>query len=147
VLLSLTNPTCLGAVCSSGVLARKRWDNNEHYCDANAEKNDKEDEVEQRRTFAFNRRNEEMCQNETVLLWLFCDQVTGVAKMKQTILITKIIIHIIISSNNNSVALVSERTIWPRDRRLSEKIVPTYADRGVSRSERGGSPTAIISNF
>jgi hypothetical protein len=33
------------------------------------------------------------------------------------------------------------------DRRLSAKFVLTFADREVSRSQRGGSPTAIISVF
>jgi hypothetical protein len=31
------------------------------------------------------------------------------------------------------------------DRRLSVKLVPTFAARGVLRSQRGGSPTAVIS--
>jgi hypothetical protein len=35
----------------------------------------------------------------------------------------------------------------PNDRRLSAKIVPTFADRGVSRSQRGGFPTDVISVF
>jgi hypothetical protein len=35
----------------------------------------------------------------------------------------------------------------PSDRRLSSKLVPTFADRGVSRSQRGLSPTAVISIF
>jgi hypothetical protein len=33
----------------------------------------------------------------------------------------------------------------PSDRRLSAKLVLTFADRRVSRSQRGGSPTAVIS--
>jgi hypothetical protein len=33
----------------------------------------------------------------------------------------------------------------PSDRRLSAKLVPTFADRGVSRSQRGRSPSAVIS--
>jgi hypothetical protein len=33
------------------------------------------------------------------------------------------------------------------DRRLSAKLVPTFADRGVSRSQRGGSRTVVISVF
>jgi hypothetical protein len=33
----------------------------------------------------------------------------------------------------------------PSDRCLSAKLVPTFADRGVSRSQRPGSPTAVIS--
>jgi hypothetical protein len=28
----------------------------------------------------------------------------------------------------------------PGDRHLSAKLVPTFADRGLSRSQRGGSP-------
>jgi hypothetical protein len=45
-------------------------------------------------------------------------------------------------------------TPWPESARelyclgdscLSAKLVPTFADRGVSRSQRGGSPTAVIS--
>jgi hypothetical protein len=35
----------------------------------------------------------------------------------------------------------------PSDRHLSAKLVPTFADRGVSRSQRGGSPTAVIPVF
>jgi hypothetical protein len=35
----------------------------------------------------------------------------------------------------------------PRDRRLSAKLVPNFADRRVSRSQRGGSPTTVISVF
>jgi hypothetical protein len=35
----------------------------------------------------------------------------------------------------------------PSDHRLSAKLVPTLAKRGVSRSQRGGSPTAVISVF
>jgi hypothetical protein len=31
------------------------------------------------------------------------------------------------------------------DRRLSVKLLPTFANRGVSRSPRGGSPTTVIS--
>jgi hypothetical protein len=30
------------------------------------------------------------------------------------------------------------------DRRLSAKLVQTFADRGESRSQRGGSPTAEL---
>jgi hypothetical protein len=33
------------------------------------------------------------------------------------------------------------------DRRLSAKLVPTFADRGLSHGQRGGSPTAVISVF
>jgi hypothetical protein len=48
------------------------------------------------------------------------------------------------------------QTPWPEpaselyrliDRCLSAKLVPTFADRRVSRSQRGGSPTAVISVF
>jgi hypothetical protein len=35
----------------------------------------------------------------------------------------------------------------PSYRRLSEKLVPTIADRVVSPSQRGGSLTAVISDF
>jgi hypothetical protein len=36
---------------------------------------------------------------------------------------------------------------WPSDRHLSTKFVPTFADRGVSRSKRGWSPTAVFFVF
>jgi hypothetical protein len=39
----------------------------------------------------------------------------------------------------NPVALVLERTIPTERPPLSVKLVPTFADRGVSRSQRGGS--------
>jgi hypothetical protein len=35
----------------------------------------------------------------------------------------------------------------PSDRPLSAKLVPTFANRGVSRSQSGGSPTAVFSAF
>jgi hypothetical protein len=35
----------------------------------------------------------------------------------------------------------------PSDRCLYAKLVPPSADRGVSRSQRGGSSTAVISVF
>jgi hypothetical protein len=50
--------------------------------------------------------------------------------------------------------IYNTRTPWPQsanevyrpsDRRLSAKLVPTFADIGESRSQRGGSPTAVIS--
>jgi hypothetical protein len=49
-----------------------------------------------------------------------------------------------------------KKTPWPKsaseiyrtsDRRLSSKLVPTFADRGVSHSQGGGSRTAVISVF
>jgi hypothetical protein len=55
-----------------------------------------------------------------------------------------------------SHVILQKKTPWPdssselyrlSDHRLSAKLVPTFADRGVSRSQRGGSPTAIISVF
>jgi hypothetical protein len=51
-------------------------------------------------------------------------------------------------------AISLERTPWPEsaselyqptDCRLSAKLVPTFAERRVSRSHRGGSSTAVIS--
>jgi hypothetical protein len=48
------------------------------------------------------------------------------------------------------------KTPWPESRselyrpsyrRVSAKLVPTFADRGVSRSQRGGSPTDVFSVF
>jgi hypothetical protein len=50
----------------------------------------------------------------------------------------------------------NKETSWPEsaselyrvsDSRLSAKLVPTFADKGVSRSQRGGFPTAVISVF
>jgi hypothetical protein len=52
--------------------------------------------------------------------------------------------------------LPSKQTPWPEsvselyrlsDCRLSEKLVSTFADGGVSRSQHGRSPTAIILVF
>jgi hypothetical protein len=46
-----------------------------------------------------------------------------------------------------------KKTPWPESasglyqpsvRRLSRNLVPTFEDRGVSRSQRGGSPTAVF---
>jgi hypothetical protein len=35
----------------------------------------------------------------------------------------------------------------PSDRRKSTKIVPTFADRGMFRNQRVGTPTAVFSVF
>jgi hypothetical protein len=52
--------------------------------------------------------------------------------------------------------ITNETTPWlwsaselyrPSERRLSAKLVPTFADRGVSRNHLGGSPTAVISVY
>jgi hypothetical protein len=52
--------------------------------------------------------------------------------------------------------LTNKQTPWPEsaselfrpsEGSLSVKLAPTFADRGVSRSQHGGSPTAVISDF
>jgi hypothetical protein len=57
--------------------------------------------------------------------------------------------------NNFQVQKQKKQTLWPEsaselyspsDRHLA-KLVPTFEDRGESRRESGGSPTAIISVF
>jgi hypothetical protein len=43
---------------------------------------------------------------------------------------------------------VSECELYrPSDRRLSANVVVSFADRGMPRSQRGGSPTAVIALF
>jgi hypothetical protein len=44
------------------------------------------------------------------------------------------------------VALVCEHTL-PTEGAPLVRIVPTFADRGVSRGQRGRSPAAVISVF
>jgi hypothetical protein len=51
------------------------------------------------------------------------------------------------SITDNSVALVLERTNRLSDLYLSAKLVPTFADKGVLRSQRSESPTAVILIF
>jgi hypothetical protein len=54
----------------------------------------------------------------------------------------------------NSKQITNKQTPWPEsaselylpsDRSLSAKLVPSFADRGESRSQRDWSPTAVIS--
>jgi hypothetical protein len=48
----------------------------------------------------------------------------------------------------NSVACSPQAELYrPSDRRLSAKLVPTFADRGVSRGQRNGFPRPLISVF
>ena len=47
----------------------------------------------------------------------------------------------------NSMALVRERTIPTERPPPSAKLVPTFADKGVSRGQRNGSPRPLISVF
>jgi hypothetical protein len=50
-----------------------------------------------------------------------------------------------VTNLNKSVALVREQTIRQSDHRLSAKLLPTLADRGVPQSQRGTSPMAVFS--
>jgi hypothetical protein len=51
-------------------------------------------------------------------------------------------------TNQPTLWLYSASKLYPPgDRRLSAKLVPTFADRRVSHGECGGSPTAVISVF
>jgi hypothetical protein len=51
-----------------------------------------------------------------------------------------------VNNDNDSVALVRERTIPTERPRLSTNLLSTFADREVSRSQRGGSSMAVISS-
>jgi hypothetical protein len=51
------------------------------------------------------------------------------------------------NNNSNSVALVRERTIPTERPPLGGEVSANFADRGVSRSQHGRSPTAVFSNF
>jgi hypothetical protein len=59
-----------------------------------------------------------------------------------------------LSLSVNDELVYKKQTPWPEtaselyrpsDHRLSAKLVPTSADRRLSRSQRSGSPTAVIS--
>jgi len=60
-------------------------------------------------------------------------------------------IHLINTPTNalklNSVALVRKRTIPTERPPPVGELVPTFADRGVSRGQRNGSPQPLISVF
>jgi hypothetical protein len=49
--------------------------------------------------------------------------------------------------NKTSLPQSANELYRPSDRRLSAKLVPTFGDRWMSLSQRGGYPTAIISIF
>jgi hypothetical protein len=49
-----------------------------------------------------------------------------------------------VSTLTNPVALFPQRTIPNERPPLSAKLVPTFADRGVSHGQCGVSPTAVI---
>jgi hypothetical protein len=49
--------------------------------------------------------------------------------------------------NNNTWLLSASELYRSSDRRLSAKLVPTFADREVSRGQLGGFPMAVISVF
>jgi hypothetical protein len=51
------------------------------------------------------------------------------------------------NQTNKLHGLSSRANYTGRDRRLSAKLLPTFADRGMSRSQRGGSHMATISDF
>jgi hypothetical protein len=47
----------------------------------------------------------------------------------------------------NKLHGLSPQANYSDQRRLSAKLTPTFADKGVSRSQHGGSPMAVISAF
>ena len=49
--------------------------------------------------------------------------------------------------NKSSGATALQGFGWQRGRRRSAKLVPTFADRGVSRGQRNGSPQPLISVY
>jgi hypothetical protein len=60
------------------------------------------------------------------------------------------------SMSTNIIIIIIIINLWPEssselylpsDRRFSAKLMPTFTDRAVSRSQRGGSLTAVISVF
>jgi hypothetical protein len=51
------------------------------------------------------------------------------------------------TNKKNSVAWSASELYRPSDRRLSAKLVPILADRGVSRSQRGGSPDSLADSL
>jgi hypothetical protein len=57
------------------------------------------------------------------------------------------VIQDIQTKTNKLRGLSPQANYTNRDCLLSAKLVPTFADRGVLRSQRGGSPTAVISVF
>jgi hypothetical protein len=81
-------------------------------------------------------------QTSIYLLWF---------EVLTTLVMRTSVFSVIMSYNNNninnSVALVWEEPYQPSNRRLSAKLVPTFADRRVLRSQSVGSPTAVISDF
>jgi hypothetical protein len=61
--------------------------------------------------------------------------------------LNNILYYKIITNNNNSVAWVRDLTI-PTERPLHiGEVSANFEARGVSRSQRGGSPTAVLSDF
>jgi hypothetical protein len=68
-------------------------------------------------------------------------------KLNTTALRRVIVVCIILYNNQTPWPEPASELYRPSDRRLSEKLVSTFADGRVSRSQRGGSPTAVISVF
>jgi hypothetical protein len=65
-------------------------------------------------------------------------------RMVEPLLHSSILLHCLMLS------YLYKKTPWPEsssERRLLAKLVPTFADRVVPRSQRGGSPTAVILGF
>jgi hypothetical protein len=59
-----------------------------------------------------------------------------------------IYIYIYITKNKRTHwAEFASEVCGPSDRSLSAKLVPTFANKGVSCSQRGGSPMAVFSVF
>jgi hypothetical protein len=57
------------------------------------------------------------------------------------------IFNVVIKLNYTPWPESTSELYQPSDRRLSVKLVPTFADGRVSRSQRGWSPTAVVSIF
>jgi hypothetical protein len=57
----------------------------------------------------------------------------------------RIVLSVITNKTKTPLPESASELYRSSDRYLSDKLVPTFADRGISRSQRSGSPTAVVS--
>jgi len=77
-----------------------------------------------------------ICRMLSLCAWSYIAGVSNIAPLQYTT-----------TTKLNSVALVCTRTIPTERPPRAAKLVPTFADRGVSRGQRNGSPQPLISVF
>jgi hypothetical protein len=88
-----------------------------------------------------------LCIHNGGEVWLLVIRGSSRKGTLQLYIVASVAHHLLQNKQQTPWLEVASKLYRPSDRHLSAKLVPTFADGGVSRSQHSGSPTAVISVF